>query len=100
VYEAADAAGRNMTLRDALAYAIEALNEPFARARGGSPDRLGRALVTNGSSDGEIADVLFISKKTAAVHVANIKGKLGAKSRVDIVGLAVRHGLVELSRQA
>jgi DNA-binding CsgD family transcriptional regulator len=51
-------------------------------------------LVAAGRSDGEIADALFISKKTAAVHVGNIKGKLDAESRVAIVTIAMRRGLV------
>jgi len=54
-------------------------------------------LLAQGLSDGEIADRLFISKKTASVHVANIKGKLGASSRVDIALLAVGHGLIDRS---
>jgi DNA-binding CsgD family transcriptional regulator len=52
-------------------------------------------LLAVGHSDGEIARALFISKKTAAVHVANIKGKLGANSRVEIVRMALRSGLVD-----
>jgi len=51
-------------------------------------------LLAAGRSDGEIAGALFISKKTAAVHVGNIKGKLGAESRVEIVTVAMRRGLV------
>jgi DNA-binding CsgD family transcriptional regulator len=50
-------------------------------------------LVAAGWSDGEIAEQLFISRKTASVHVANIKGKLGAASRVEIAMLAARMGL-------
>ena len=41
-------------------------------------------LVAAGRSDGEIAQTLFISKKTASVHVAHIKTKLGARNRVEI----------------
>ena len=41
-------------------------------------------LLAAGRSDGQIAEELFITKSTAAVHVANIKGKLGATSRVEI----------------
>ena len=52
-------------------------------------------LVAAGRTDGEIADELFISKKTASVHVANIKGKLGAASRIEIVLVARRLGLVD-----
>jgi predicted ATPase/DNA-binding CsgD family transcriptional regulator len=47
------------------------------------------ALVGAGCSDGEIAQRLFISKKTASVHVANIKGKLGTANRVE-TALAAR----------
>jgi DNA-binding CsgD family transcriptional regulator/WD40 repeat protein len=57
------------------------------------------ALVAAGRTDGEIADQLFISKKTASVHVANIKGKLAATSRVEIAMLAARLGLVEAGAQ-
>jgi predicted ATPase/DNA-binding CsgD family transcriptional regulator len=52
------------------------------------------ALVGKGCSDGEIAERLFISKKTASVHVANIKDKLGTENRVETALAAVRMGLV------
>ena len=52
-------------------------------------------LVAAGLTDGEIAATLFISKKTASVHVAHIKDKLGATSRVDIVRSAQILGLIE-----
>jgi DNA-binding NarL/FixJ family response regulator len=48
------------------------------------------ALVASGMSDGEIASSLVISKKTASVHVANIKAKLGASSRVEVATIALR----------
>jgi DNA-binding CsgD family transcriptional regulator len=47
------------------------------------------ALVASGASDGDIAEALFISKKTASVHVASIKGKLGASSRIEIARIAL-----------
>ena len=52
------------------------------------------ALVVAGRSNAEIADELFISRKTASVHVANIKGKFGAASRVEIATMALERGLV------
>jgi DNA-binding CsgD family transcriptional regulator len=52
-------------------------------------------LVAAGQSDGEIAEALFISKKTASYHVAMIKGKLGARSRVEIATDAIGLGLIE-----
>ena len=51
------------------------------------------ALVAEGLSDGDIAERLVISKKTASVHVANIKSKLGASSRVEVATIAVRGSL-------
>jgi predicted ATPase/DNA-binding CsgD family transcriptional regulator len=51
------------------------------------------ALVASGMSDGEIATSLVISKKTASVHVANIKAKLGASSRVEVATIALRERL-------
>ncbi len=51
------------------------------------------AMVAEGLSDGEIAERLVISKKTASVHVANIKSKLGASSRVEVATIAVRESL-------
>jgi DNA-binding NarL/FixJ family response regulator len=38
-------------------------------------------LVAAGRSNREIASELFISVKTASVHVSNILGKLGVTSR-------------------
>jgi DNA-binding NarL/FixJ family response regulator len=40
-------------------------------------------LLALGRSDREIADELGISAKTASVHVANIKGKLGVQTRTE-----------------
>ena len=52
-------------------------------------------LLAAGHSDGEIGEALFISKKTASYHVAMIKGKLGARSRVEIATDAIGLGLIE-----
>jgi DNA-binding NarL/FixJ family response regulator len=52
------------------------------------------ALVGEGCSDGQIAERLFISRKTASVHVANIKDKLATENRVETALAAVRMGLV------
>ena len=51
-------------------------------------------LVAEGRSNGEIAEQLFISRKTASVHVSNILGKLGVTTRVQAAALAHRMGLV------
>jgi DNA-binding NarL/FixJ family response regulator len=45
-------------------------------------------LVTAGQSNREIATALFISPKTASVHVSNILGKLGAATRTEAAARA------------
>jgi DNA-binding CsgD family transcriptional regulator/tetratricopeptide (TPR) repeat protein len=50
--------------------------------------------LTLGRTNREIASDLFISEKTASVHVSNIKSKLGANGRAEIAAIAVRLGLV------
>ena len=50
--------------------------------------------LTLGRTNREIATDLFISEKTASVHVSNIKSKLGANGRAEIAAIAVRLGLV------
>jgi DNA-binding CsgD family transcriptional regulator len=53
------------------------------------------ALVAAGQSNGDIAETLFISRKTASVHVSNILSKLGVATRVQAAAVAHRRGLVE-----
>ena len=52
-------------------------------------------LLAEGRSNGEIGRALFISTKTASVHVSNILAKLGAASRGEAVALARRPGLLD-----
>jgi DNA-binding NarL/FixJ family response regulator len=47
-------------------------------------------LVARGMSNGEIGSELFISTKTASVHVSNILAKLGVSSRTEAAALALR----------
>jgi DNA-binding CsgD family transcriptional regulator len=51
------------------------------------------ALLAEGLSNAQIAERLFIARKTAAVHVSNILAKLGMRSRTEIAAWAVRNGL-------
>jgi DNA-binding CsgD family transcriptional regulator len=50
-------------------------------------------LVAEGHSNGEIAQQLFISRKTASVHVSNILAKLGVNTRGQAAAMAHRLGL-------
>jgi len=49
------------------------------------------ALLADGLTNGQLAERLFISPKTAAVHVSNILAKLGLSTRAEIAAWAVRH---------
>jgi DNA-binding CsgD family transcriptional regulator len=51
------------------------------------------AQLALGRTDRQIADELFISKKTVSVHVSNILRKLGVSSRVDAAAVAQRLGV-------
>ncbi|HEX4428905.1 MAG TPA: AAA family ATPase [Frankiaceae bacterium] len=52
------------------------------------------ALVAQGRSNRQIADVLYISAKTVSVHVSNILAKLEAAGRTEAVAVARRRGLL------
>ncbi|MYQ45109.1 hypothetical protein GTW40_08560, partial [Streptomyces sp. SID4985] len=47
-------------------------------------------LVSAGRTNRQIAEELFISPKTASVHVSNILAKLGVSSRGEAAALAHR----------
>jgi DNA-binding CsgD family transcriptional regulator len=48
------------------------------------------ALVAEGRSNAEVAERLYISPRTAAVHVSNILAKLGASTRTEAAAWALR----------
>ena len=58
------------------------------------------ALLARGRTNRQIGRTLFISEKTASVHVSNILGKLGASGRTEAVAIALRRGLVPLTEEA
>ena len=53
-------------------------------------------LICRGLSNQEIADQLFISKRTVDNHRANILEKTGCRNTVGMVVWAIKNGLVRL----
>jgi DNA-binding CsgD family transcriptional regulator/tetratricopeptide (TPR) repeat protein len=55
-------------------------------------------LLASGKTNKEIADALFISTHTVAVHVARVLEKTGSANRTAAVAYATRHHLLESTR--
>ncbi|MGH3151987.1 MAG: helix-turn-helix domain-containing protein [Streptosporangiaceae bacterium] len=67
--------------------------DPMARFGLTEREREVLALVAAGRSNPEIGRILFISTKTASVHVSNILAKLGVSGRVEAAAVAHRLGV-------
>ncbi|MGI5246656.1 helix-turn-helix domain-containing protein [Dactylosporangium sp. CA-139066] len=52
-------------------------------------------LVAEGYSNGRIAEQLYISPKTASVHVSRIIAKLDVANRIEAAAAARRLGLLQ-----
>lgn len=82
--------------RDRAEALVRRLEGSGARADGEltAREREVAALIAEGLTNSVLAERLFISPKTAAVHVSNILMKLGLSSRAEVAAWAVRHGVV------
>jgi predicted ATPase/DNA-binding CsgD family transcriptional regulator len=96
--------GRVLSVAEAIALAREDLPLPDARSaverqRRQAPWGLTARemevlrLLAQGLTDREIAEALFVSRRTASDHVGHILRKLDARSRSDAAAFAVRHRL-------
>ena len=52
-------------------------------------------LLANGHTNRQIGQALYMSPKTASVHVSRILSKLGVKTRTEAVGAAYSMGLLD-----
>ena len=52
------------------------------------------SLVIEGKSSKDVADELFVSKRTVDFHLANVYSKLGVKNRLQALREASRRGLL------
>ena len=52
------------------------------------------SLVIEGKSSKDVADELFVSKRTVDFHLANVYSKLGVKNRLQALREASKRGLL------
>ncbi len=87
-------------LRDAVAAAVsrDRLAAPGSTADTVLTEREREvlALVAEGLTNREIGGRLFISAKTASVHLSNLMAKLNVSSRTEAVTVAQRRGLLDV----
>ena len=88
------AAGQDMALEDAAAYASRGRGRrgrPATGWAGLTPTELRVArAVADGLSNPQIAERMFISRRTVASHLTSIFRKLGVSSRAELAATAVR----------
>ncbi|WP_433302418.1 helix-turn-helix transcriptional regulator [Actinoplanes sp. CA-030573] len=89
--EAADTLARRLGLRTPGAAAVVAAGTEILTAR----EREVLRLVAEGKSNSRIAQSLYISPKTASVHVSRIIAKLEVANRVEAAAVAHRLGLLD-----
>jgi predicted ATPase/DNA-binding CsgD family transcriptional regulator len=99
-------AGRRLTLEELLAeadaivtMAEEAAQKPRRRGAGIASALTPRErevlnLVADGKTDREVAEILFISRRTVNYHITHILGRLNVHSRQDAVARAHDLGLL------
>ncbi|MDP9353313.1 MAG: LuxR C-terminal-related transcriptional regulator, partial [Chloroflexota bacterium] len=101
-FQAEQAAGRALSLEQAVEYARKLPLKPAAALRTRKkPDELTVRerevveLIAQGRSNAEIADELVVSKRTVEKHIANILSKLGFTNRAQTARWVIETGLVK-----
>jgi non-specific serine/threonine protein kinase len=104
-FNAAWAEGQEMTLEQAVAYALSASDSDIASRSASRPDRVPEQssdltrrerevarLIAEGKSNREIADALVITERTVEGHVSNLLSKLGFRSRTQVSVWVIENG--------
>jgi non-specific serine/threonine protein kinase len=100
-FEAEQAAGRTLSLEQAVEYAQHLPLKAAPQGAWNEPGDLSirerevAAMIAQGKTNGEIADELVVSKRTVEKHIGNILSKLGLTNRAQIVLWAIETGLVK-----
>lgn len=99
-FAAAWAAGRALTLEQAIDYALSEQEMPVSNTSakekfGGltAREREAAALIAQGKSNREIAEAMVVGVRTVETYVTRILNKLGFDSRVRIATWAIEKGL-------
>ncbi len=86
---ATDIGGRTLILFVAIEQDVDAIAPQTARAELTPRERAVVHLITHGLTTTEIADRLSISRATARTHVSNAMAKTGARTRAQLVAIAL-----------
>jgi len=98
----AAARGESLWTSDLIDKVVTHLQEPQPVALGtlSKRERQVTNLLAQGKSNREIALQLSIAVRTVKAHVTSIFNKLGARSRAEVVSIALRSGLLPMFPQA
>ncbi|MBI5305692.1 MAG: tetratricopeptide repeat protein [Chloroflexi bacterium] len=114
-FNAAWATGQAMTVEQAIEFALAEIkipdmpDAPALSPRQAAKEKFGgltarerevAALIAQGKSNREIAEMLVLSERTIEGHVGNILDKLGFSARTQIAAWAVEIGLFQSNKQS
>jgi predicted ATPase/DNA-binding CsgD family transcriptional regulator len=95
-HEAAQAEGASMTIDEAVAWSRRARGRRKRPAGGWESltptESQVVTLVSEGLTNPEIAERMFISRATVKVHLAHVFQKLGVRTRAELAAQAIRRG--------
>lgn len=97
-FDDAWARGRQMTFEETVATfhdtTVREVAHPVADAGGLTPRELDTLkLISKGMTDADVADELYISRRTVHAHLRSIYSKLGVRSRAGATRYAIEHHL-------